>query len=232
MITSTDTTTKATYHLDSDSAEVQKFVDSVLPSRDLPPRELAIALHDAVRDRIRYEVYNADLSRLGTTASAILRRGQGFCVHKAIVYGAACRAVGIPSRLAYGDVRNHLASQRLLELMGGDVFTFHALTCVQIDGAWIRATPVFNTLLCRLYGILPLQFDGVNDSYYHPFDAIGRKHMEFVQWRGEFDDFPYETVIGGITANHPKLVGESFLTMPGSLIVDARKERRVQVPGQ
>jgi transglutaminase-like putative cysteine protease len=224
MITATDSTTKATFHLDSDSDEVQEFIDSVMPSRDLPARDLAIALHDAVRDRIRYEVYDADLSRKATTASAILRRGQGFCVHKSIVYAAACRAVGIPTRLVYGDVRNHLASKRLLELMGGDIFTFHALASVQIDDTWIRATPVFNTLLCRLYGIRPLEFDGVHDSYYHPFDALGRRHMEFVQWRGEFDDFPYETVVGGIAANHPKLVGAGLLTAHGSLIDDARRE--------
>lgn len=225
MTTATDRTTEATFHLDSQSPEVQQFVDSVLPSRDLPARELAIALHDAVRDRICYEVYDADLSREGTRASAILRRGKGFCVHKSIVYAAACRAVGIPTRLVYGDVRNHLASQRLLELMGSDVFTFHALASVQIDDTWIRPTPVFNTLLCKLYNIQPLEFDGVNDSYYHPFDTLGRQHMEFVQWRGEFDDFPYETVVGGISANHPKLLGGGMLTAQGSLVDDAHRER-------
>lgn len=214
-------TTAATYHLDADSDRVQHFVDENVADRSASPRELAIQLHDAVRDRIRYEVYDADLSREGTTASAILNRGQGFCVHKSIVYAAACRAVGIPTRLVYGDVRNHLASPRLLDIMGGDVFTYHALVSVDLDGRWIRATPVFNKLLCKLYGIQPLEFDGINDSYYHPYDLRGRRHMEFIQWRGEYDDFPWETVTAGIAENHPRLVEGTRRTIAGSLLEEA-----------
>ncbi|MEE2039435.1 transglutaminase-like domain-containing protein [Nocardiopsis sp. CT-R113] len=223
--TLSDDTLAPTYFLDHQAPEVQEFVDRTLPSRDAPPEELAVRLHDAVRDRIRYEVYDADLTREGTRASAILRRGKGFCVHKSIVYAAASRAVGIPARLVYGDVRNHLASQRLLTLMGGDLFTFHALVSVRPGEHWVRATPVFNTMLCRLYGIRPLEFDGRNDSYYHPFDTKGRRHMEFVRWRGEFDDFPYETVVGGIARNHPGLVGPELLTVAGSLVADADREK-------
>ncbi|AFR06498.1 MULTISPECIES: transglutaminase-like domain-containing protein [Nocardiopsis] len=224
-MTETRTPTEPTYFLDHQSPEVREFVDRALPDRNASPREMAVRLHDAVRDGIRYEVYDADLTREGVRASGVLKRGQGFCVHKSIVYAAAARSVGIPTRLVYGDVRNHLASERLLELMGGDLFTFHALVSVRIDGAWIRATPVFNTLLCRLYGIRPLEFDGRDDSYYHPFDEQGRRHMEFVRWRGEYDDFPYDTVVGGIAANHPKLVGPELVTAQGSLADDARRER-------
>ncbi|WP_285729276.1 transglutaminase-like domain-containing protein [Nocardiopsis sp. ATB16-24] len=223
-MTTASTLTTPTHFLDHQSPEVQDFVDRTLPDRDLPPVEAAVRLHDAVRDGIRYEVYGADLSREGLRASAILRRGQGFCVHKSIVYAAAVRAVGIPSRLVYGDVRNHLASQRLLDIMGGSLFTFHALVSVRLDGSWIRATPVFNTLLCRLYGIKPLEFDGRSDSYYHPFDTQGRRHMEFVRWRGEYDDFPYDTVVDGITANHPRLVGPDLITARGSLTDEAGLE--------
>ena len=38
-------------------------------------------------------------------------------------------------RLVYGDVRNHLASPRLVDLMGGQLFTFHALVSVHDDFA-------------------------------------------------------------------------------------------------
>ena len=72
--------------------------------------------------------------------------------------------MGIPSRLVYGDVRNHLASPRLTELIGGNVFTYHALTLVHLDGRWVKATPVFSKLLCKLYKIAPLEFDGRSDS--------------------------------------------------------------------
>lgn len=220
-----EATTRSTYHLNHEHEVVQRFVDEAVVDRSAPPVELAIQLHDAVRDRIRYEVYDADLTPEGTRASAIIERGQGFCVHKSIVYAAACRAVGIPARLVYGDVRNHLASERLLRLIGGSLFTYHALNSVYLDGAWLKATPVFNALLCQLYGITPLNFDGRSDSLYHPFDAVGRRHMEFVRWRGEFDDFPYDRVVGGITENHPLLVGPSLRTRTGSLVSDAATER-------
>ena len=42
--------------------------------------------------------------------SATLARGYGFCVNKAVLLAALARAVGIPARLGFADVRNHLSS--------------------------------------------------------------------------------------------------------------------------
>jgi len=211
---------QATEFLDCGSDEVSQLVDRTLTG-DESPRDRAVKLYYAVRDGIRYEVYGADLSRNGLKASAILRAGFGFCIHKSVVYAAAARAAGIPSRVVLADVRNHLASDRLRELVGGDLFRFHALTSVFLDGRWVKATPVFNKLLCRLYGIAPLEFDGSADSLYHPYDANGRRHMEFVQHHGEFDDFPYELVTEGIRSAHPRLFASQFQTTAGSLAGEA-----------
>ncbi|TDC00579.1 transglutaminase domain-containing protein [Micromonospora fluostatini] len=212
-----------TEFLDHDSAVVRDFVARALPDggAELTPTERAVALYYAVRDGIHYEVYGADLSRHGLKASSTITRGMGFCVHKSIVYAAAVRAVGVPSRIYYGDVRNHLASPRLEELMGGNLFTFHSLTTVLLDGRWVRATPVFNKMLCRLYRIKPLEFDGRTDSMYHPYDDEGRRHMEFLHEHGEFDDVPYDLVVGGIRTNHPKLFASQHTTARGSLVADA-----------
>jgi transglutaminase-like putative cysteine protease len=216
---------RPTEFLDHGSAEVGEFVRSVLPDPTAGTDiERAVALYYAVRDRIAYDVYDADLSRDGLRASAVLRRGAGFCVHKSIVYAAAVRAVGVPSRLVYGDVRNHLASERLIGLAGGNVFHFHALNSVHLGGRWVRATPVFTRLLCRLYGIAPLEFDGLADSLYHPFDLGGRRHMEFLRMHGEFDDFPYDLVVGGIRAAHPLLFATDERTTSGSLTSEATEE--------
>ncbi|MEU8080286.1 transglutaminase-like domain-containing protein [Catellatospora citrea] len=214
---------QTTEFLDYDSDVVRDFVARALPGggTDLTPIEKAVALYYAVRDGIHYEVYGADLSRRGLQASATITRGTGFCVHKSIVYAAAVRSVGVPSRIYYGDVRNHLASPRLEELMGGNIFTFHSLTTVYLDGRWVRATPVFNKLLCHLYKIKPLEFDGRTDSMYHPYDEDGRRHMEFLHEHGEFDDVPYDMVVGGIRAAHPKLFASEHTTAHGSLVADA-----------
>lgn len=212
-----------TEFLDHDSDEVAAFVDKTVAGGD-DPREQAVKLYYAVRDGLLYEVYGADLSRAGLKASAILRAGTGFCIHKSLVYAAALRRVGIPSRLFYGDVRNHLASPRLRELVGGTLFRFHALTVVRLDGRWIKATPVFNKTLCRLYRMRPLEFDGTHDSVYHPYDLDGRKHMEFVHEHGEFADFPYDLVVGGIRRAHPKLAASGDRTAEGSLTQEAHQK--------
>jgi len=211
-----------TEFLDHDSPAVWDFVTTTLPaSAQMTDIERACALYYAVRDTIRYEVYGVELSRSGLKASSIIQTGMGFCVHKSIVYAAALRSVGIPSRIIYADVRNHLASERLRKLVGGDIFRYHSLTSVYLDSKWVKATPVFNKLLCRLYQILPLDFDGRSDSLYHPYDKHGRRHMEFLQMRGEFDDVPYETVVGGIKQAHPLLFASSNTTAAGSLVGEA-----------
>jgi transglutaminase-like putative cysteine protease len=214
--------TAPTRFLDHDHPVVGAFVRKALGDPgDATDIDKAVKLYYAVRDGIRYDVYDADLSTTGLTASAIISRGKGFCVHKSIVYAAAVRAVGIPSRIVYGDVRNHLASPRLRELVGGDIFRFHSLASVHLDGRWVKATPVFNKLLCKLYGMAPLEFDGRADSLYHPFDGEGRRHMEFLKFHGDFDDVPYDLVVNGIRQAHPRLLASSTKTASGSLTAEA-----------
>ncbi|WP_027343216.1 transglutaminase-like domain-containing protein [Hamadaea tsunoensis] len=213
----------ATEFLDHDSDEVAAFVDKTVDPGD-DPRERAVKLYYAVRDGLHYEVYGADLSREGMKASAILRAGTGFCIHKSLVYAAVLRRAGVPSRLFYGDVVNHLASDRLRDLVGGNLFRFHALTLVGLDGRWIKSTPVFTKLLCRLYRMRPLEFDGVHDSLYHPYDLDGRRHMEFVTEHGDFADFPYDLVVGGIRSAHPKLAASGDRTTSGSLVAEAERD--------
>ncbi|MGH3879007.1 MAG: transglutaminase-like domain-containing protein [Actinophytocola sp.] len=215
--------------LDHESPQVRRFVEKAVGTdlSTMEPADRAVALFYAVRDGLRYEVYQSDLSRTGMRASAIIERGFGFCIHKSLVYAAVTRAAGVPSRIVLGDVRNHLASPRLRELVGGDLFRFHCLTEVHLGGRWVKATPVFNRLLCRLYKIAPLEFDGETDSVYHPYDEQGRRHMEFVHWHGEFDDFPYDLVVDGIREAHPLLFADTSRTTEGSLIEESDDQRRL-----
>lgn len=190
--------------LDHASSEVTDFVNAVV-TPGLSSREQAVQLYYAVRDGLSYEVYGADLSRDGLRASSVLRSGSGMCLHKSVTYAATLRAIGVPSRLVLTDVRNHLASPRLLALIEGDVFHQHCLTEVHLDGEWVRATPVFNRLLCRLYGIRELKFDGTADSVHHPFDMQGHRSMEIVREHGAFDDLPYDLVLADLRQAHPRL---------------------------
>jgi len=212
---------RPTGFLDYESPLVRRFVERALPQDGLSAEEKAIRLYYAVRDDILYEIYGADLSRAGLRASAIIAAGSGLCIHKSIVYAAAVRSVGIPSRLVLTDVRNHLASERLRQFVGGDVFHYHCLVSVWMDGRWVKATPVFNKKLCQLYGMKPLDFDGKADSLHHPYDDSGQKFMEFIRIHGDYDDFPYDAVIDGLRKAHPNLFGARDRFRTGSLVADA-----------
>src|SRR5206468_9271777 len=128
----------------------------------------AVRLYYAVRDGIVYTPYCDFRSRETFRASACLARGAGFCVAKAALLAAAARAAGIPARVGYADVRNHLSTQRMRETMQTDLFIWHGYAELWLDGAWVKATPAFNRQLCERFGLLPLDWDGRTPSLYHP----------------------------------------------------------------
>ena len=179
--------------LDSGHPAIQAFVQT--HAQGSTDRERAVALYYAVRDGFRYDPYRIDLSPAGMTASAVLAAGYGWCVPKAALLTAACRAAGIPARLGFADVRNHLSTERMRETMKTDIFAWHGYTDIWLDGAWHKATPAFNIELCEKFGLLPLEFDGTSDSIYHPFDRAGNRHMEYVKQRGTFNDLPLNEIV-------------------------------------
>jgi len=157
--------------------------------------EAARRLYLAVRDDLRYDPYRLGHRPEQFTASHTLAQGFGFCVTKAVVLAAVARAEGIPARLGFADVRNHLTSPKLMKVMGTDVFAYHGYTELYLAGQWVKATPAFNLSLCEKAKILPLEFDGESDSIYHPFDAEGRRHMEYLRYRGAYLDVPFEEMM-------------------------------------
>lgn len=215
---------RATDFLDAGAREVTEFVARWTRADDGPVSR-AVDLYYAVRDRIRYEIYGADLSRAGLRASTVATTRSGMCVHKSVLYAAGLRSLGIPARLVFADVRNHLTSARLRDLMAGDVFHYHCFTTAFLDGRWVRATPVFNRALCRLFGIAELDFDGRADSVFHPFDGDGRRRMEFLREHGEFDDVPHERMLADLRAAHPGLIDADGRVTGGSLARDAARAR-------
>jgi transglutaminase-like putative cysteine protease len=180
--------------VDSDNPAIVEFArNNSGDSTD--PKEQAIRLYYAVRDGIRYDPYTLDLSIEGLRASTTLHIGRGWCVAKAILLAACCRVMGIPARLGFADVRNHLTTARMREVMKTDVFFWHGYTSIYLDGAWVKATPAFNIELCEKFRFKPLEFDGLSDSIYHPFDLVGNRHMEYLRYRGEFVDVPIDLMM-------------------------------------
>jgi len=194
-------TLAATPFIDSDHPTVRAFARQHV--RGDSDRERAVSLYLAVRDGFRYDPYRADLSPDGMRASTVLARGHGWCVPKAALLAAACRALGVPARLGFADVRNHLSTERMRQAMKTDLFVWHGYTELFIEGRWVKATPAFNLELCERFGLLPLEFDGVHDSIYHPYDRAGNRHMEYVHQRGAFDDLPLAQITADFAALYP-----------------------------
>ena len=215
----TDACLAPTALIDSDHPAVVAFARE--HARGADDRERAVALYLAVRDGFRYDPYRIDLSVPGMRASGVIERGLGWCVPKAALLAAVCRAAGIPARVGYADVRNHLSTERMRQTMQTDMFVWHGYTDVWLDGQWVKATPAFNIELCTRFGLKALDFDGRSDSIYHPFDTAGNRHMEYVNQRGAFDDVPLDRIVADFARVYPR-----SLYVAADFEADVEKENR------
>ena len=196
-------------YVDSDAPNVIEFArrESGSAEGDV---ERAVRLYYAVRDGIVYTPYCDFRSPDTYRASACLARGSGFCVAKAALLAAAARASGIPARMGFADVRNHLTTARLRERMGTDVFYFHGYAELYVGGTWVKATPAFDRGLCDRFGVRALDWDGRADALLHPYDAAGRRHMEYVLDRGPSADVPADAIMETFERCYPGLTERSL----------------------
>lgn len=222
--------------IDADHPAVAGFAARHAVGAD--PRARAVSLYLAVRDGFRYDPYRVDLSEPGMRASRVVGQGQGWCVTKAALLAAACRAAGIPARVGYADVRNHLSTDRMRRTMGTDLFVWHGYTEVWLGadragrgGRWVKATPAFNIELCERFGLLPLDWDGRSDSLYHPFDRAGQRHMEYVHEHGAFDDVPLAAIVDGFRATYPWWDDTGGALATASFQVDVAREAGAATAG-
>jgi len=183
-----------TRFVDSDHPRVREFAREVCAgARD--DRERASRLFTAVRERLRYDPYSVSTDPDEYKASTLLERDRAYCIPKAVLLCAAARSVGIGARLGFADVKNHLASDKLLEMLGSDLFAWHGYVELWIDGRPLKATPAFNAMLCKYFGVEPLEFDGVHDALLQPYDDKGRRYMQYVRDRGLYLDLPLDEIL-------------------------------------
>ena len=202
--------------IDSDHPEVIAFTERNRgASADL--REQAVSLYYAVRDQVRYNPYTFSRDPQTLKASHALSAGESYCVPKALLLAACARHCGIPARIGLADVRNHLATPRLLALLRSEVFAMHGYTELYLAGRWVKATPAFNLALCRVFKVEPLAFDGLNDSVFHPCNQQGERYMEYLQDHGQFAELPLELFFSHLAACYPHLFNDEALSLGGDL---------------
>jgi transglutaminase-like putative cysteine protease len=191
-----------TWFIDSDSEDVERFAsDAVGGATD--PTEMAIRLFRAVRDGVRYDPYRCEEARESYRASSVVRSDANWCVPKSVLLTATARNRGIPARLGFADVRNHLNSEKLRKQMGSDLFIWHGFSELLLGERWFKLSTAFNIELCERFGTRVLDFDGSGDALMHPYDASGRRHMEYVRQRGSYDDLPLERIQTDFASFYP-----------------------------
>jgi transglutaminase-like putative cysteine protease len=180
--------------IDSDHKSVRDYaMETIRGSTE--PVEKAVKLYLAVRDNILYDPYSPFYLPEHYRASYVLKRGRSFCVPKASLLCALGRASGIPSRIGFADVRNHLATRQLLDFIGSNLFVYHGFADFYLEGKWVKATPAFNSSLCKRHNVPPLEFNGREDSLFQPYNLDNQKFMEYVKFYGIDADVPVDQIV-------------------------------------
>ncbi len=180
--------------IQSDHPQIKAYAEGLVNGRE-DHVEIAKLLYLDVRDKIIYDPYSPFWSSEHYKATYIMKRGRGFCIQKAALLCTLSRAIGIPCRLGFATVRNHLASQTLLEHLGTDLFVYHGFVEFYLNGKWVKATPAFNKELCNRFKVPPLEFDGENDSIFHMYNSEKREFMEYIKFHGVYADVPVEEIV-------------------------------------
>jgi hypothetical protein len=181
--------------LDCHHPAVQAFARKAIPLCRTDPVARAVSLFYAVRDQIRYDPYMPFYRPEHYRASTTLATGRGFCVGKAALLCALGRAVDIPSRLGFADLRNHLVPKPLRETLGSDLFVYHGYTEFWLEGRWVKATPAFNAELFWRQGVAPLDFDGCHDAVLPARTDDGEPFIEYRHDHGSRSDVPVGEIV-------------------------------------
>jgi transglutaminase-like putative cysteine protease len=200
-----------TRFLDSDSDALRSWAARAAGDAQ-DPVVVAERLFYAVRDGIRYDPYRVSRDPAAYRASAIAQSDSNWCVPKSVLLAAAARARGIPARLGFADVVNHLTSDKLSASMGTDLFAWHGYAELWLNEHWVKLSTAFNIELCERFGVQALEFDPVRGALMHPFDRSGRRHMEYVRERGSFDDLPLEAIFATFDEVYPAMTASAAAT--------------------
>lgn len=192
------------YFIDSDHPDIMTKAKEITKDSSTT-KEKAIALFYIVRDEYYYNPYLLDLRKTSLKASFLLHKPHGYCIEKAIILAALLRAIAIPSRLHFGDVTNHIATDRLTTILKTNRLTFHACTEIFLNDKWVKATPAFNKELCHKLGVPVLDFNGEDHAVFQAYDNEDNLFMEYLHEYGAFEDLPYDLYLLQLEKNYPHI---------------------------
>jgi transglutaminase-like putative cysteine protease len=193
--------TKETYYFDYSSPIIQSMIKDF---SDLAPKEELIhKLYLTIRDNWRYTPFNIGLTKADFKASNIAKKPHGHCIDKAILFITCLRVFGIPARLHLAKVSNHIATERLEEIIGTNELTPHGLVDVYYNDKWVKCSPAFNKELCNHYNVKVLDFNGTEDAVLQEYNKDNDKFMTYLEDYGHFQDIPYDFIVENFKSNYP-----------------------------
>ncbi|WP_299201748.1 transglutaminase-like domain-containing protein [Brumimicrobium sp.] len=172
-------------------------------------KEQAVALYYKVRDGFIYNPYHLDLRPEALKSSTISKKSRAWCVEKSIVMATGLRALGIPSKLGYGIVINHIGVEKLTQALRREEIVFHGYVSAYIDGKWVKSTPAFDPLICKVSGVEPLEWEGEEDALFQAYQG-SQKFMEYTHFYGEFDDVPVDLMNAEMEKYYPHLFENEY----------------------
>jgi len=185
---------KPTATIDCDAKSIKEKARELTTGQE-EVTERAKCLFYFVRDEIKYNMYSPFYLVEHYKASAILHRREGYCVQKAVLLAALARAIDIPARLRFADIRNHILSEKALEVLGTNLMVYHGYDELYIKGKWIKATPIFDVKMCQEKRIIPVEFDGKDHAILHSHNREGKLHFEYIQDHGHYKDLPLNEIL-------------------------------------
>lgn len=219
--------------IDSNHEDIIRFAAESIKGTGNDSVAQAVKLYYRVRDEIWYDPYVPFYRPEHYLSSNVLKNGRGYCVSKASLLCALGRVCSIPSRVGFATVRNHLATRQLLAYIGSDLFVYHGFVEFYLNEKWVKATPAFNAGLCRKHRVLPLEFNGLEDSVFQPYNLKSELFMEYLTDHGTFADIPVDIIVDAWKEAYgedriDRWIAE-FETAGGRSIRDFLKEEVVQL---
>lgn len=196
-----------TTFLDYESLEIKSYLQDFVPAAT--NKETAVQLYLKVRDGFLYDPYHLDLRPNYLKASVISAKKRAWCVEKAILLAASLRFFDIPSRLGFAVVTNHIGAEKLVSYLRKEEIVFHGYVEVCLDGKWVKCTPAFDKHVCKLSGVIPLTWDGENDSMFQEY-CDGKQFMEYKHFYGTFSDVPLQLMNHEMKKHYPHLFEKQF----------------------
>ena len=205
---------KSTTYIDSDHPKIKSFSKSLIHDLEDPVEKIKI-LFLRIRDEFPYIPFGVDIRHEAMKASRQIDRKSGYCVTKALLLSACARAVGVPARVCFFIVRNHLGTGKLEAALKTDLIVFHGSSEVYLNNKWIKLVPAFDLKLCQKLGVSPIEFDGVNDAIFQEFkpsegQVSSGSYMEYKKDYGSFEDFPYELAVNELKLYYPDAFDETI----------------------